>query len=58
MALRDTEQDDEAVLRAEDDAIAAAERQGPTTDTIPTGQALADLIERLDADTLRRPDQG
>jgi hypothetical protein len=47
VSLRQTEQDDEEVLRAEDEAIALTERADPVTHTIPTGQALADMIERL-----------
>lgn len=44
MSLIDAEQDDRAVVEAEDAAITATE---PPPDTIPTGADLARLIEGL-----------
>ena len=45
VALIDAERDDEEVMRAEDEAIAAAEREKPEKVT-PTGSTLAELIAR------------
>jgi hypothetical protein len=50
VALIDAEQDDSAVLRAEDEAIAAQQRGEQQAESIPTGQALADLISELSND--------
>ena len=49
MSLIDAERDDEAVLRAEDEAIAAANDPQPEK-TVPTGGELAQLIESLSHD--------
>ena len=46
MSLIDAERDDDAILRAEDEAIAAANDPQPER-TVPTGGELAQLIESL-----------
>ncbi len=46
MSLIDTEQDDAATLRAEDEAILAAANPTPERE-LPTGTTLAQLIESL-----------
>jgi len=50
MSLIDAERDDEAVLAAEDAAIIAAAQADQTAENIPTGGALARLIEDLTHD--------
>lgn len=50
MALTDTEQDDWAVIAAEDQAIRDASKYGPPAPDaidIPTGDDLAEYIEHL-----------
>lgn len=49
MSLIESEQDDKAVLRAEDEAILAAENPVEVP-PIPLGQDLANLIESLSHD--------
>jgi hypothetical protein len=53
VALIDTQHDDEAILRAEDEAIAAADTPKPEV-VIPTGDALARLIESYDEPPLQQ----
>jgi hypothetical protein len=53
VALIDTQHDDEAILRAEDEAIAAADTPVPEV-VIPTGDALARLIESYDEPPLQQ----